>query len=606
MKVNGKIYHVTREPYMWQDEEGHIIVRLDAEKGLIKSAEVLFGDKHQPDTKNGFAHARMVPYISTSYLDTFVATLAQDLPTFVYIFKITLKDDTKVLYTSMGCVEEDENQLVATSAIDDFFQVCWAFPSERIVVPTIARDHGVVYQIFPDRFDVGDRKKACMADANIEVGQPLKRDVFTAMSAEDLSAPEKVMEKFRKNGAFFGGDLKGVKERIPYLKSLGVSTIYLCPIWVSHSNHRYDVEDYLHVDERLGGDRALLALSKQIHASGMRLVLDAVFNHTSALHPWFQDVMKKGRKSPYYDYYIIDGDKPDLAKRNYRTFATGAFMPKLNTANPKVIQECCSILKTLTERFHVDGWRFDVADEIAHAAWYSIHQTLKAIDPKIAIISEDWLASDNWIDAAQFDGAMNYQLRRIVLDLTATDQPLTVKEAADRLNLLLLRYTWPNDLAMFNLVGSHDVPRILTLTGNDTRKALLAVALAVMFPGCFMAYYGDELKMEGGPDPDNRRAVDWDSDHWDGDYLDSYRQLCHLKELEPTVSGRVEIRAESNLLFITRYTREQTVTLIANPSEKRGYYTVSRSEKVLASSNVEKRQIAPWGYLVTLQNKGRK
>lgn len=581
MNIDGRIFHVSRDPYMWQDEDGSVHVRLDASKGLIKSAEVIFGDKHGLDGGGDFKKTKMTPYISSSYLDTFVGVIKQEEKTVVYCFRITLKDDSKVLYTTLGAMSEPSAPL-NRSLTDAMFQVCWKFPGERMALPRIGRTQGVVYQIFPDRFAVGEPKKSCMQDANLKVGEkPIPR-------------------------SFFGGDLKGIEEKIPYLKSLGVGTVYLTPVWKSKSNHRYDVEDYLHVDDRLGGDSALLSLSKKVHAAGMKLVLDAVFNHTSYFHPFFQDVVSNGKSSPYYSWYLIQGNKPDLKRRNYDTFAGAGYMPKLNTENPEVIKYLCSTIRELTLKFSVDGWRFDVADEVAHAAWFDIRRTLKSINPDIVMVAEDWLASDNFVDSYQFDGAMNYVLRKIILDAVASDKPTPAKVVANRLVNLLLRYSWYSDLSMFNLVASHDVPRLYSMTNENSDKTLLGTAIAAVFPGMLMAYYGDELKMIGGPDPDNRRPVDWDSSHWDADYFDRYRALLHLKDYSCANLGRAEIRAESNLLFIVRYDESQTLTLIANISDRNGFYTASRNESAVASNGVDKRKIKPWGYLVTKVDKGRK
>lgn len=582
MKLDGKIFHVSREPFMWQDEDGAVIVRLDADKGVLKSAEVLYGAKAVLDSGKKPRRTRMIPYLNNSYRDTFVGRIAQEDPRVVYCFSLQLEDGSRYLFTSQGVIEETSGSWDSQTRGDCFFQYCYTFETERIRVPSIARQPGVVYQIFPDRFAIGDPDKPCMKDADLKVGDQVGRR------------------------SFYGGDLKGVQEKIPYLKEIGVGTIYLCPVFKSSSNHRYDVEDYTTVDERLGGDAAMLSLVKAAHASGMKVVMDAVFNHSSFLHPMFQDVLERGKDSPFYRFYMIDGDKPDMDKVNYRTFGLAPYMPKLDTSNPEVIAFCCDALRKVTMKFHIDGWRFDVADEISHDFWFAMHRTVKSLGKDIALITEDWLPSDNFIDAHQFDGGMNYQLRKIILDTVATDKPLAARTCADRLVDLLLRYTWPNDLSMFNLVSSHDVPRLLTMTGESRDKTLLGTAIAVMFPGMFMAYYGDELAMPGGPDPDNRRPVNWDEDTWDRDYLSSYTELIGVKKLEPAISGRVEIRAESNLLFIERYTAKETLTLICNLSDRNGFYTMSRAEKTIAQNQVSGRKLAPWGYLITAKETKRK
>lgn len=579
MKYDGKIRHSSVAPYIWQDENGSVWVRLDAEKGLIKQAAVVFGPKQAFMGGKEVKKARMFPYISTSVRDTFLAEMKMEDRRFAYYFQFIDQEGNRFVYGSMGPMKEGDPNFDAGC----YFQLCWAFSSEALRVPAIAKKKGAVIQIFPDRFYVGDMIKPSMKDVNLKVGG---KPAYNS---------------------FFGGDLKGIEEKISYLSNLGISTVYLCPIFKSSSNHRYDVEDYLHVDERLGGDSALTSLVNKIHSYGMKIMLDGVFNHCSSKNPLFLDVVEKGRKSPYWGYFLINGSKPDPEKGNYERFASVNRMPKLDTSNPEVIKTCVGFCADVTRRFNIDGWRFDVADEISHDFWRAMNKALKAIDPNMLLIAEDWLPSENYLGCDQLDGTMNYLLRKVILSCVASEAPFKAMTIADKLSDLLLRYPWPTNLSMFNLVSSHDVPRLYTLTGCDRDKTLLGTAIAVCFPGMFMSYYGDERKMEGGADPDNRRPIDWNVKNLDQGYFDSYKDLLKLKRLSPCVDGNCRIYAEKDLLYIVRATKDQTLTLICNLSDKPQHKTLPQKRTEVCSNRFDgKWKIGPWGYVAyTLSLSGK-
>lgn len=571
MKYDGKINHVAITPWIWSNPSGSVTVRLDAEKGVIKSATVFFCSKHKMGIRKELKKAKMVPYLSNSYRETFIGEMNMDDRRFAYYFLFTDSEGKRYLYGSMGVMEEDDVNFTT----DCYFQYCYVFKNEASIVPGLAKKKGAVVQIFPDRFAIGNLVKPCMKDVNLKPGEkPTPR-------------------------SFYGGDLKGIEDKISYLNNMGISTIYLTPIFKSSSNHRYDTEDYLHVDDRLGGDQALTSLVKKAHSYNMKVVLDGVFNHCSFRHPYFQDVLKNGKDSKYYSYFIIQGNKPDVEKGNYERFGWANYMPKFDTSNPEVINDLVSQCVDVTKRFEIDGWRFDVADEISHDFWRAMHKALRAIDPDMILEAEDWLASENYLGYDQMDGTMNYQLRDIILSIVASAKPFKPQQAADRLVDLLLRYTWPSDLSMFNLVSSHDTPRLFTLTNCNADKTLLGVALAVIFPGLFMSYYGDERKMEGGPDPDNRRPVDWNNANLDQDYFNKYSDLLKIKKLSPTITGGFNATVENNILFIERKADDgKSVVLACNITDKRVHKTLTKSRTDVCMNNFDgKWEFGPYGYV---------
>ena len=395
-----------------------------------------------------------------------------------------------------------------------------------------------------------------------------------------------------------GGTLKGICENLDYIEKLGINCIYLNPIFEAASYHKYDTIDYFEIDPCLGNKVDLKELVQQCHKRGIRVILDGVFNHTSYKNNMFQDVMENGKESKYFDFYYCDG-KPDFNKMNYLTFGSAGYMPKLRTENPKVIEFGCKVLNTITSKYNIDGWRFDVADEVAHVFWINVHQTLRSINPSILMIGEDWMASENYLEGNQFDGVMNYQFRKIAIELIA-NEIINARTARERLIDLLARYSWNNDLSMFNLISSHDTPRFKTLAEGNEDKTLLATLLAVSYPGMFMSYYGDELGMEGGSDPLNRAPIDWNSLNKNKEFQNTYKSILSLKQLEEFITGRIKIETCKDLLIIKRYIDEKKSYKVLLNTRK-GYIDLNEDiDEVVIEHNYDKskNRLSSYGYIV--------
>ncbi len=557
------IMHVAEKPDLCVNGDGSFTVRLRAARGYLHRVDLVWACKYRVSQPGAVTETPMALIATTQDLDVFQVTVVPTDPRTAYVFRVTDRDGLAQYDSPAGLTPQD----TLPSFQDSAYQLGYAFPSQRSIVPTLAKLPGVVYQIFPDRFDDSDPAKPSLAAR------------FAKQRPDQL----------------LGGNLDGITARLDYLKGLGVAAIYLTPVFKSSSYHRYDVEDYEHVDARLGGDQALLRLTARAHELGLKVVLDDVFNHTSAKHLFFRDVIAKGPDSPYWDFYLCRGT-PDPRKGNYERFAFENYMPKINTANPKAIAYFTKTCVAVTKRFGIDGWRFDVADEIAHAFWQAMHTALRAVDPGILLIGEDWMPAEDFVDHEQLDGVMNYPLRKIVVDLLASPHPIAAATAAERINTHLLRYAWPNDLSMLNLLSSHDVPRFYTLTGENPDKTLLGLAIMAALPGMLMVYYGDELRMAGGPDPDNRRPVDWDRDHWDQDYLRAYAQVLAFRRLPAVIDGRPTITATGPLLAIRRQNAGQAVVLTANAGDRP--VPVAAGGRIIAARGLAGGILQPYGYVL--------
>jgi cyclomaltodextrinase len=406
-------------------------------------------------------------------------------------------------------------------------------PPEPIDTPEWVRD-AVFYQIFPDRFARSER-----------LGKTPERSARlpsegAAVALRTDPATFEPWELPPTQHGFKGGDLFGVAERLPELVELGVTALYLSPIFASASNHRYHTYDYLAVDPLLGGDAALRELLDRAHGFGMRVILDGVFNHSGRGFWPFHHVVENGPQSPYRDWFHLDpevlaGERalnpyPDRGgpalhrgPLGYRAWWGLSALPKLNVADAGMREYLMGVAEHWL-RFGIDGWRLDVPAEIEDPTfWSEFRRRCRAVDPAAYLVGEIWDEAPEWLLGDRFDALMNYPLGTAIigfasagrLDTAIIEQhgtyrrmlgPLDARGFARRLEHLMSVYDPAVTAVQFNLLGSHDAPRLLTLLRRDRAAARVAMLLQLTLPGAPCIYYGDELGMEGGNDPDCRRA----------------------------------------------------------------------------------------------------
>ncbi|WP_234418464.1 maltodextrin glucosidase [Dongshaea marina] len=332
-----------------------------------------------------------------------------------------------------------------------------------------------------------------------------------------------------------------------------MSALYINPIFCSPSNHKYDTVDYYQVDPLLGGNAQLESLSKSIHGRGMKLILDAVVNHTSDEHPWFNHFGEEGAfgnpDSPYRDFYSFDSNN------NYVAWKGMQHLPKLNYAN----EELCDVIYRgdkavlrhwLRPPFSIDGWRLDVihmlgekgsAENNAHHV-KEIRQSVKQEKPDAYLLGEHFFEATPWLQGEQEDGAMNYfgfahPLRAFFTGKDLNGDPIELD--AGKLSTWLLearnRIPFANQLAQFNLLDSHDTARFFTLLGEDLALMKAAVSMLFTYIGVPCIYYGDEVGMTGGEDPDCRRCFPWASSDWNHLLHEHYRRMSRLRRIHPAL-----------------------------------------------------------------------
>ena len=393
--------------------------------------------------------------------------------------------------------------------------------TQNIHTPDWVKD-AIFYQIFPDRFA-----------ASSHVPKP--------HNLEPWDSPP------TRHG-FKGGDLIGVVEHLDYMQDLGVNAIYFNPIFASTANHRYHTHDYYQVDPILGGNAAFKTLLDAAHARGIRIILDGVFNHASRSFLQFNHALENGAASPYLDWFTFESFPVHAyhGKPNYVCWYNLPGLPKLNCANPQVRDFIFHIAEHWI-REGIDGWRLDVPEEINDDEfWREFRERVKAINPDAYIVGEIWHRADRWLQGDQFDAVMNYQFTRACLSFLIDHTPATLKllqpqsyghvkpmdavEFGQTLEEIL--HWYPNEItyAQMNLLDSHDTARFLTIAHGNLTALKLAYLLMCTYPGAPTIYYGDEVGMEGGPDPDCRRSMTWNETLWNREQLATTKQLIALRK----------------------------------------------------------------------------
>lgn len=474
-----------------------------------------------------------------------------------YIFQIEEKGNI-FFYSEDGVTES----YCFEEGFYNFFQMPYINSNDIMEVVEWMRS-AVFYQIFIDRFCQGDLKK----DTD-----------YITMQWGDAPTPK----------SFAGGDLKGITKKLDYIKDLGINAIYLTPIFQSVSNHKYDISNYKKIDPQFGTAEDLKELAENAHERGMRIVLDAVFNHCSMELAEFQDVLEKGDASPYYHWFIIDGEFPEPEKMNYECFAACNYMPKLNTADKGVQDFLIDIALYWIREADIDGWRLDVSDEVSHEFWRRFRHEVKKEKKECVIIGENWHDAYPYLMGDQYDSIMNYSFTKACLDYFARET-FSAKEMAEKLNGNLMRNIEQVNFMMLNLLDSHDTHRFFSEVSKDKDKLCSALALEFLFPGAPCVYYGTEICMEGGYDPDSRRCFDWEEANWDAEVMGILKELASLRKNPVLQYGSVRVFEEDEMLCVERIYEKHRILLRINLSKEEKQIELTKSQRAVCSHKYGKK-----------------
>jgi len=383
----------------------------------------------------------------------------------------------------------------------------------------------VVYQIFPDRFRCSGRVLA-------------QRQLALRSWGSDPCQQ-----------GFQGGDLYGVIEGLDHLQELGISCLYLTPVFSSAANHRYHAYDYLEVDPLLGGNAALQALIEALHSRGMRILLDGVFNHCGRGFWAFHHLLENGEASPYRDWFDVQRWplKPYPSRGQdcgYSCWWNDPALPKFNHAHAPVREYLIGVARYWLEQ-GIDGWRLDVAEEVPADFWLEFRRTVKAVNPQAWIVGEVWGDARPWLQGEHFDGVMNYRigwsslcwvagkrLSRSYRNPAYPIEPLSGEAFVDLLVTTLGWYRPEVNRSQLNLLDSHDVPRALHTLKGDLGALKLALLLLFLQPGAPCIYYGTEVGLSGGKEPGCREGFPWHR-QWPTDLREFIHSLAALRQCCP-------------------------------------------------------------------------
>lgn len=479
-----------------------------------------------------------------------------------YIFKLIEGNETYYLCES-GIYENYD--------FENFYFTSFHMPyinEADLFEPVDWMKDALFYQIFPERFRRGDFSKD---------------DSYINQNWEDYPRPD----------SFAGGDLKGIIEKLDYIKSLGVNALYLTPIFKSPTNHKYDIMDYFEIDPQFGDKKDFKILVEKAHEMGIRIVLDAVFNHMSHKNPIFVDVREKGKNSQYFDWFFIEEDVVDIEKLNYQTFAHVYNMPKLNTSNKNVQDYLIKIGKYWIEEFDIDGWRLDVSDEVSHDFWKRFRKEIKASKKDAVIIGENWHNAESFLRGDEFDSIMNYAFTNTVLDYFK--EKIDAKKASDDLNMVMMRNRDAANRMMLNFLDTHDTPRFITEIGCDRDKFLAALAMSTIYMGANSIYYGTEIALEGGKDPDCRRGFPWEKLDQEKLLTEKIKEILRVKKHPTIKNGSIKIYSKENILIMERFDEENSIGLAINLGEEKEFEITTQ---IVLSNNYENKKLKENSFVI--------
>ncbi len=533
--IDYTVYHEAKSKYAYMYDKDTVHIRLFSTKNKIKKIEVIYGDPflwvpvgnsldEWTQVKETSESLMKLEYKTVQY-DHFFIALKPKYKRMKYAFII----NDQYIYGCREIIDIKKHPKAKKNLFNHF-----NFPflnEEDLYSPPPWVEDQIWYSIFPERFSNGNQE--INPKDTLEWG---KTDKYS-------------------NSQRFGGDLQGIIDKLKYIKSVGFTGIYMTPIFEADTSHKYDTVNYYKIDKAFGDNETFKRLVEEAHNLGIKVMLDAVFNHSGFRHPFFLDVVKNGKASKYYDcFYILDDklpianfelnedfsinrDKikhmfrnPDLL--NYRTFAFTPFMPKLNTDNPIMKEHLLDIAKFWIEKYDIDGWRLDVSNEVSHKFWREFRKTVKDAKSDAYIVGENWDNSNPWLLGDQHDAVMNYEILIPIWNYFGTniDNPeYSSTEFMYRINKVLTDYPKNVLKSMYNLIDSHDTTRIMEICSNNIDLVKLPYLFLFAFPGAPSIFYGGEIGLSGKHDPDNRRCMEWDTEKQNLDLLNHIKKLIKLR-----------------------------------------------------------------------------
>ncbi|WP_174614321.1 glycoside hydrolase family 13 protein [Virgibacillus ihumii] len=536
------VYHRPKNNFAYAYDAETLHIRLRTKRDDVDNVILIHGDPYDWTEEGWKVHrSEMSLQASNDLFDYWLVEIKPPFRRLRYGFELNSSNE-KLVYTEKGFYHDAPFDDVA-------YYFCFPFLNQADVfhTPDWVKDT-IWYQIFPERFGNGD---------------------FS--NDPEGTLPWGSAEPAQEN--FFGGDFQGVIDHLDYLEDLGITGIYFTPIFKAYSNHKYDTIDYMEIDPQFGTKEKFRELVQRCHEKGIRVMLDAVFNHSGYYFPQFQDVLENGAESLYKNWFHIkEFPVKTEPQPTFYSFAFTPHMPKLNTENPDVKQYLLDVATYWIKEFDIDGWRLDVANEVDHQFWRDFRKEVKAVKPDVYILGEIWHDSMPWLQGDQFDAVMNYPFTLAALDYLGK-RTLNAEQFANQISSVLTSYPENVNEAAFNLLDSHDTERLLTLCDNDKQRAKLLFVMQFSFKGTPCIYYGDEIGMTGGQDPGCRKCMVWNTDEQDLELREFIKKLIQLRKSEPAFGSNGSFRFtesdnESNSIVYEKRFGDEKIVFIINPSNR--------------------------------------
>ncbi len=588
------IYHTASGKWAFQTTGLKLTIVLRTKKGEIKQVIVKSGDPFRhlllggEVTQNvGGFHTgweilnveKMELWCSDDLFDYWITTeVTNKYKRLRYAFEITSFRNEVIMYGESGFSNDLKLDISK-------FGFTWGYLNEgNIVKSPDWVSETVWYQIFPERFCNGDKKNdpQNIADWNKDEPTPFN---------------------------YFGGDIKGIISKLDHLTELGVNGVYLTPIFKANTNHKYDTEDYSEIDPHFGDEETFKEFVKQCKKRKIRIMLDAVFNHSGYKFKYWVDVMKNKEKSKYKDWFFINdfrNIKSEYAKDEfletypYETFAYVPHMPRLNWQNKELRKYLLDSVSKWTE-MGIDSWRLDVANEPSFDFWRDFRRTVRRINPDIYILGEVWYDSTPFLNRYMFDSVMNYTLRGTLLDLITRKS--NSEHFVQNLTKCITQYSLSVQNGMFNLLGSHDTERILTSVKDDSDRMVFAYKMLLIFSGSPCIYYGDEIGINGAHDPGCRKTMVWDRKKWNMQIFNELKNFIQFRMKHSALrTGLTKCTNDGDILLIEKRNQEEKLSIYLNPSSKSVKINLDKNVNLINNTKLTKETVIKPNEIIVIRN----
>ncbi|MFW6677557.1 glycoside hydrolase family 13 protein [Lacrimispora sp. AGF001] len=568
MKINREaVLHIPLSNYAFANSEHRLTIRIRTQKDNVSACTLYYGDRACPATPVVFEEIQMEIKARDELFDYYEATFETPYTRVCYYFKLQNEGEWTYYYSErfsneLAILYFERNIMEERS---EYYQYPYILRSEIPDVPAWFKK-SVVYNIFPDSF-VGEKSGS-------------------------LTQPkEVVLENGKVCRSRLGGTLKEVIKNLDYIQALGVNCIYFNPIFAAGEYHKYDTIDYYHIDPCFGTNEEFKHLVEKIHKREMKIIIDGVFNHCSWEFFAFEDVMEKGEKSKYIDWFYdlkfpVRRPQSKKEKPGYACFAYEPKMPKLNTSNEEVQKYFANVGTYWIREYQIDGWRLDVANEIDRNFWRKFREAVKKENKEAILIGEVWENAESWLRGDIFDSTMNYEFRRICRDHIIGDNKNAIT-AAKQLEQMRLRY--PTNLVngQLNLLDSHDVPRFLSLCRGELRKWKLACILLMLFPGVPSLFYGDEQAICGMKENEYRNPMVWSQNPQLYEFVQKIIEIRKEYIEEDTSYEVLWEETDERVLTFVRDGRKGRLFVSLNVSEMDHEWNREEKNMILASTGNE-------------------